>query len=494
MNRARNILLLWVTACLLAGCSHDRMRYEGVLDQAERQNVNYDSITNLDSIKLAVEFMDAHGSDNERIRAHYLLGCAYRDMGEAPLALECYQDAAICADTTKADCDYRQLTKVHSQMAALFYHQKLPYEMRDELDLQYKYALLSGNKKNAINAFERKAGSYEILGMSDSIIRIRETAHQLYKQNGFDKEAALAIGPIILILIDKGNLPKAKRYMDIYESESGVWKNGWIDKQRVIYYYTKGKYYLASEKPDSAKYFFQKLLSSSYKDEQVKAGYRGLYLLYKKTGQKDSLAKYADLCYRLNDACYASKATGEMRQMQALYNYTRSQKEANSMRARADRNKLMLMAALVVLILVLFILEKVRRKQMKTKKENDDLLEENTELEEQKSAAENKLKEVTGKESLAIRKGARLYDQIASNKPVANWLPEDYGAFIGYYEATHYDSMRQIRKQYGELTNRKMLLVILEDMGKSTDDICQIMSLEKGSLRSLRFRLRNSKE
>ena len=54
--------------------------------------------------------------------------------------------------------------------------------------------------------------------------------------------------------------------------------------------------------------------------------------------------------------------------------------------------------------------------------------------------------------------------------------------------------MRQIRKQYGELTNRKMLFVILEDMGKSTDDICQIMSLEKGSLRSLRFRLRNSKE
>ena len=61
------------------------------------------------------------------------------------------------------------------------------------------------------------------------------------------------------------------------------------------------------------------------------------------------------------------------------------------------------------------------------------------ELEEQKSAAENKLKEVTGKESLAIRKGARLYDQIANNEAVANWLPEDYGAFIGYYEATHYD-------------------------------------------------------
>ena len=211
MNRARNILLLWGTACLLAGCSHDRMRYEGVLDQAERQNVNYDSITNLDSIKMAVEFMDAHGSDNERIRAHYLLGCAYRDMGEAPLALESYQDAVNCADTTKANCDYRQLTKVHGQMASLFYLQLLPYEQLTELELQYKCAMLAKDTLIAINAIEHKAGVYELLNLPDSIISIRLSAYKLYKNNGYIKEAATALVPIIIPLLNTGRIEEAKQ-------------------------------------------------------------------------------------------------------------------------------------------------------------------------------------------------------------------------------------------------------------------------------------------
>ena len=45
----------------------------------------------------------------------------------------------------------------------------------------------------------------------------------------------------------------------------------------------------------------------------------------------------------------------KMQHMQALYNYNRSQKEANVMKERAARNKLMLMTALAILALVLMI-------------------------------------------------------------------------------------------------------------------------------------------
>ena len=41
--------------------------------------------------------------------AYYLLGRAYHEHGEAPMALQCYHDAIDCADTTAADCDYAQL-------------------------------------------------------------------------------------------------------------------------------------------------------------------------------------------------------------------------------------------------------------------------------------------------------------------------------------------------------------------------------------------------
>ena len=50
-----------------------------------------------------MQFFDDHGTPNERLLAHYLLGRAYYEHGEAPMALQCFQDAIECADTTAAD-------------------------------------------------------------------------------------------------------------------------------------------------------------------------------------------------------------------------------------------------------------------------------------------------------------------------------------------------------------------------------------------------------
>lgn len=84
----------------------------------------------------------------------------------------------------------------------------------------------------------------------------------------------------------------------------------------------------------------------------VEAGYRGLYLLYKKTGQKDSLAKYADLCYQLNSLSYASTSKEDIQRMQSLYNYSRSQKETMLMKEVAHKNSMYFMVALILSILV----------------------------------------------------------------------------------------------------------------------------------------------
>ena len=37
--------------------------------------------------------------------AHYVLGFAYRDMGDSPSALRCFNEAAAVADTSDANCD-----------------------------------------------------------------------------------------------------------------------------------------------------------------------------------------------------------------------------------------------------------------------------------------------------------------------------------------------------------------------------------------------------
>ena len=69
---------------------------------------------------LLVDYYTAHGTPNERMLTHYIKGCAYRDMGDQPAALRCYNDAVAAADTSMADCDYEQLSIIYGQIARIF--------------------------------------------------------------------------------------------------------------------------------------------------------------------------------------------------------------------------------------------------------------------------------------------------------------------------------------------------------------------------------------
>ena len=75
-----------------------------------------------------VDYYDRHGNANQRLKAYYLMGCIYRDMHEAPMALQWYLDATEQADTLAADCDYLTLMKVYGQMADIYHSQLMPSE------------------------------------------------------------------------------------------------------------------------------------------------------------------------------------------------------------------------------------------------------------------------------------------------------------------------------------------------------------------------------
>ena len=72
-----------------------------------------------------VDYYDSKGTPNEKMEAHYLLGCIYRDMKEAPKAMQCYQDAVECVDTLSKDCDFNSLYRIYGQMADVFMDQNL---------------------------------------------------------------------------------------------------------------------------------------------------------------------------------------------------------------------------------------------------------------------------------------------------------------------------------------------------------------------------------
>lgn len=107
---------------------------------------------------------------------------------------------------------------------------------------------------------------------------------------------------------------------------------------------------------------------------------------------------------------------------------------------------------------------------------------------------EKKMEKWQGKEAGKIRKGIKLYDEVVQNKIVQIWTPDDYEAFIMFYEVGNYRVIKKMRKQYPGITQRNMLYLILVDMGKTKEEISHIMSLNKSSLRSVRHRLNHWKD
>ena len=107
------IMLLALTCCTSEA---DRIRMRAGLDSINMRNRNDQPFT-VSDVQPYVTFFNEQGTANDRLLAYYLLGRAYYDHGEAPMALKCYQDAIECADTLSTDCDYSQLARVYGQMA-----------------------------------------------------------------------------------------------------------------------------------------------------------------------------------------------------------------------------------------------------------------------------------------------------------------------------------------------------------------------------------------
>ena len=325
----------------------DRMYHTLLL--ADAANKCYDTLPSDSLLREVAEFYDRHGTSNEQVRAHYLLGCAYRDLGEAPQALDCFHDAIDRADTTATDCDYYTLSRVHAQAAALLGEQMLPYQQLDELLLQYSTAMKAKDTLCALNAVSQEITAYDFLEMSDSVISISNRLASIYHERGETELEAICFGGIATSLIDQGKYANSKYYLDQYELKSGLFdEKHTIAKGREVYYGTKGRYYIGINKYDSAAYYFYKELNAEDLNNREYA-FRGLYLLYKETGPSDSLAKYSNLAYQSIDDHFKEKQTLDLLHMQSLYNYNRSQSLAHQKTLEANRSKL----SIVILVFIL---------------------------------------------------------------------------------------------------------------------------------------------
>ena len=294
-----------------------------------------------DSLKDIADYFDKHGDSNERMLAYYILGCAYFDGKDAPMALQYFHEAAAKADTTDSSCDFLTLHRIHVWSAEILKNQRAISDAFHENSLAFKYAMKAKDTLSAIITYEQKANIYSKQYLIDSVISIREKLYGLYSKYGYKREAAYSLGPLIDIYAKRGNISKAKHALDVYEKMSGRFdKYGNIKKGLEVHYAIKGYYYLSINDYDSARLCFDKCLktTSNYPND-FGYSYEGLTELYKKLHRPDSVAKYSELTRQMTDSFYARMSTEHLQQMQAMYNYNRYRQNAEEAEKDALRTK-----------------------------------------------------------------------------------------------------------------------------------------------------------
>ena len=342
----------------------DRMHFELVRLKAE--NKAFIPFTTDTIIKEVVDYYDNHGTSNERMEAYYLLGRVYADIGEAPQALQAYYDAIESADTTSSDCDYQVLIPVYGQMSQLFHQQNLPHDEIWALKHYIEYIRRADSRKEYVIAKEQLIRPYYLLGKKDTVLQIINDSYSTLKAMGENQEAASALVSSIYIYVELGQLDMARKNMEIFEKESGLFDaDGNIVKGRESYYITKGFYNLDIHQVNTAEAYFRQAM----KHGDASDAYKGLLAVYQEKKNIDSVLHYSILNERALDSLHNNMEIDAIHRMSSLYNYNRNQKVAEDERLKAQKAMGILNRIVLVTIILLFAVIGICWLYRKNKKE-----------------------------------------------------------------------------------------------------------------------------
>ena len=350
----------------------ERLRMKHLLLRANAQNKAWEFFTSDSTGKTLTKYYDRKGTPNERMLAHYIKGCAYRDMGDAMRALDCYRKAIEMADTTEKHCDMQTLMRIHSQMSEVYNKQRLYNEAEKHNSIAEKLCWKTGDTLSAMIFREYAINRMFRDGKFDECIKRAKDLKEVYFKRGQKDK-----GYLICILIAKSYLKlkeydMAEKYIALYEKCSylkGDLKK--ISGRDVPLYILKGKLYLMKGLLDSAEFYLKKTYPNYLSHKNELAAYSALCNLYERNNQRDSLYKYSILYTQAKEKSFNESNTQNIILAQSLYDYSVEQREAKEQKEKAEQRKNWIYAlsfvTFVCIVISLSIQQQKKEKELEIK-------------------------------------------------------------------------------------------------------------------------------
>ena len=363
-----------------------REEARAIMDDVSRRNLAYETLTEHDDTMMqrAVAYYGEHGTNNELMEAYYLQGSVYRDLREAPRAMEAFLNGINAADTTSADCRYDLLARLYGQKCDILYKQSLHRQSAEEENMVYKYALLA--KDTLFMAASQWGRLDKCFAFSDYQTVADECWDVLEesKRMGLYSYGASNLCTSILANMELGRVEDAAKLLSIYEQHSGNVDLATHESSFPIYYYAKGRVLAATGQLDSAEYYYRKELKVQDWDKR-QAACRGLHEAFEKLGRADSALKYARLQCEAVDSAYQEMLSQSLQNLHEMYDYTRLQRENNQkeLQLQESRRKALytwcILAFVVTCSLFLFFylrslyMQRIARAELKLERANAEL-------------------------------------------------------------------------------------------------------------------------
>ena len=328
------------------------MKYDMLYVQAK--NKAYKSISDeRERMEQVVEYYSKNGTADEKMESCLLLGSVYRDIGDAPMALEWFEKA-IQHGNDGAD-DRIMIAKIHGQKADLFYKQQMTEDAMLETDRAISIAEREGNRSLYVNGMAFKTNIYYQMHNLDSVKAVTEDVYDILLNEFNDTvQAVVALSPLFTIYVDSGMVSQAKPLIEKYEKHSGYFdEEGNVIEGKEVHYVVKGDICRHEGDMDMAEHYYRR--GTKTKDLANKyAAYNGLLKLFIAKMENDSITKYSMLTNLALKQYFDEAYTLNLQQMNSVFSYQhhKDEKEKQERKATKAVNSLMIVVMCVIIVCI----------------------------------------------------------------------------------------------------------------------------------------------
>lgn len=330
-------------------------------------NKMYVSLAGEESVmKCVVDYYEKHGSPDEKMEACLLLGSVYRDMGDAPQALEWFDKAIIHGEKGN---DKTQLAKIHGQKADLFIKQRLFEDALVEVDMMKDISQAVGEKSLQVNAMSIKSSVEYCLKRYESVINTYNEASDILLNDLRDTiRAAFMAASSISSYLRLEEYDKAKDLMLFYEQRSGLFSSdGEVVEGYESYYLDKGDLCVSLGLMDSSLVYYKKSLEAHDLGNVCMSNYK-LAKVYEGLGVTDSAFKYAIIACNLSQKYFEELQSTEVQRMIVTHDYSNYKRNSDVALQKSEysqkKTKLVfIVATILIFVLGLFVFKWKRYKE-----------------------------------------------------------------------------------------------------------------------------------